>query len=341
MAQELRVGVVGLGFMGATHLRAWRQVEGARIGAICNASGRRLDGDFSDSEGNLGDADPLKLDMSVVRPYRDFAALIQDPEIDVVDICTPTHTHKDMAIVAMQAGKHVICEKPLARTAAEAGEMEAVAAATGRMLLPAMCLRFWPQWAWLKEAVASGRYGRVQSARLTRIAEAPSWGHDFFRNSALSGGAILDLHIHDADFIRFAFGEPRQVTARGYTRISGGIDHVMASYDYDPEHGPWIQAEGSWAMAPGFGFRMAYLVNFEQATADYDSSRSNEDQLQLSADGKKESILLDHPSGHVQMLRHFTECLLTGRASGTVPPGDASASLALIEAEERSIYDNE
>jgi predicted dehydrogenase len=333
---DLGVAVVGLGFMGATHLKAWKLVSGARIVAICNASGRRLDGDFSDAGGNLGDEEPLRLDMSSIKGYRDFSELLADPEVTVVDICTPTHTHKELAIAALRAGKHVVCEKPMARTAADAREMEAVAVETGRILMPAMCLRFWPEWAWLKEAAVSGRYGRVQSARFTRIAEAPSWGKDFFFNSELSGGALLDLHIHDADFVRYLFGEPTEVTARGYTRVSGGIDHVMVSYDFDPRNGPWVQAEGSWAMAPGFGFRMAYLVNFEKATADYDSSRTGA-CLQVSTEGKKDMVELDCPSGHQAMLQHFVDCVGVGVCPVVIPNGEGSRSVELVQREERDI----
>ena len=115
-----RIGLIGLGFMGATHIKAWRQVGGARIAALCNPSGRHLDGDFSDVSGNVGDKEPIKLDMSGVAAYRDYAAMLADPEIDAIDICTPTHTHLDLVLAALAAGKHVICEKPMARTSADA-----------------------------------------------------------------------------------------------------------------------------------------------------------------------------------------------------------------------------
>jgi len=137
-----------------------------------------------------------------------------------------------------------------------------------------MCLRFWPEWSAAKAAVASGSYGRVLSARFRRVAQAPGWGHGHFLNAADSGGALLDLHIHDVDFIRFCFGHPSRVFSRGHTRVSGGIDHVVSQYD--TAGGAVISAEGSWAMTPGFGFCMAYTVVFERATLDYDSSRGTE-----------------------------------------------------------------
>ena len=119
----INIGIVGLGFMAATHLRAYRQVEGARIAALCNPSGRNLDGDFSSVTGNVGSKEPFKLDMTNVRATKVFDDLLNDKSIDVIDICTPTACHRDFAIAALQAGKHVLCEKPLARSSKVAREI--------------------------------------------------------------------------------------------------------------------------------------------------------------------------------------------------------------------------
>src|SRR4051812_41166653 len=107
----IKVGIVGLGFMAATHLKAYRQLGGMRIGALCSPSGRHLDGDFSTVAGNIGTAEPIKLDMAYVKAYRIFADMLADPEIDMVDICAPTHAHAELAVAALKAGKHVLCEK--------------------------------------------------------------------------------------------------------------------------------------------------------------------------------------------------------------------------------------
>mgnify|MGYP002525031543 FL=1 len=137
--------------------------------------------------------------------------LLDDESIDVIDICTPTRTHLLMTKPALASGKHVICEKPLARTVAEAKEIaEAATQAKGHFMV-AMCLRFWPQWAWVKEAVDSGRYGKVQAAHFQRIAEPPAWGQAIYFDGATSGGALFDLHVHDTDFVQHVFGKPKSV----------------------------------------------------------------------------------------------------------------------------------
>ena len=112
----INIGIVGLGFMAATHIRAYRQVKGARITAICNPSGRHLDGDFTHVAGNVGATDPVKLDLAGVKATKDFADLLADPAIHLIDICAPTKAHLELSLAALRAGKHVLCEKPLARS---------------------------------------------------------------------------------------------------------------------------------------------------------------------------------------------------------------------------------
>ncbi len=199
----LNIGLVGLGFMAATHLRAYRQVEGARVAALCNPSGRHLDGDFTNVAGNVGATDPVVLDMAGVKATKRFTELLDDPDLHAIDICAPTKAHAELAIAALQAGKHVLCEKPLARTSAAARQIVDAAAKAKGIFMPAMCLRFWPEWAWLKEAIASGRLGNVLAARFRRVAEPPGWGRNTFFNGAESGGALFDLHVHDTDFVNF------------------------------------------------------------------------------------------------------------------------------------------
>ena len=333
----INIGLIGLGFMAATHVRAYRQVEGARVAALCNPSGRHLDGDFTNVTGNVGATDPVVLDMSGVKATRNFAELLADPEIHAIDICAPTKAHAELAIAGLQAGKHVLCEKPLGRTSAAASQIVAAATKAKGIFMPAMCLRFWPEWAWLKRAIAGGSYGKVLAARFRRVAEPPGWGRNTFFNGAESGGALFDLHVHDTDFVNFCFGRPRSVFSSGYQKFSGAIDHVVTQYDV--VGGAIVHAEGSWAMTPGFGFNMSYTVNFERATADYDLARGKE-ALKLSEAGQPPRVVAvptDPCDGYVGELRHFVESIRNGKAPEVVTAQDGLASVEICEAEERSV----
>lgn len=329
MSKPIRIGIIGLGFMGRMHISAYGRVPGARLVAVADQDPRRAAGDFSGAWGNIAGA-VEKLDMTGIAGTTDFTALIANPEVDLVDICVPTPFHEALAIAALEAGKHVLCEKPLALDSASAQRIADAAARAKGLFMPAMCIRFWPQWAWLKDAIADGRYGKVLAATFRRVASMPP---GWFANGAMSGGAILDLHVHDADFISFAFGLPDAVFSRGYSKTSGRTDHVVTEYLYD--RGPAVvSAEGSWCMADGFTFNMRYTVNFERATADYDVGR--DPALVVSAGGRTEAPAFAG-DGYDAELTYFLDCIRTGRRPARVTAADAVASLRLVEAEQRSI----
>ena len=335
----VNVGIVGLGFMAATHIRAYQQLPNARVAALCNPSGRNLDGDFTQVSGNLDTGAPLKLDMKGVTAYRDLEAFFADDTLDLIDICTPTVSHVALATRGLEAGRHVLCEKPMTRSLADARVIEKALDQAKGFCMPAMCLRFWPEWAWLREVIRGGRFGPVRGARFRRVAEPPAWGQHYFFNGKESGGALFDLHVHDTDFVQYCFGLPTHVYSTGYSRLSGAVDHVTTQYTV--AGGASVVAEGGWAMTPGFGFNMSYTVTFENATADFDIARG-EDALTLYVEGKEpEVVRCEGPDGYARELRHLLECIETGVAPSVVTVADAVRSVAICEAEERSVQTGE
>lgn len=331
--KTVNVGVVGLGFMGVTHLRAYQQIPGVRIAAICDAICLPEDGDFSKIKGNVGPADPLKLDMTGVKATRNMEDLLADPAIDLIDLCVPTLAHPKLAVAALKAGKHVVCEKPLARDVAAAREIVTAVDEAKGFFMPAMCIRFWPQWLWVKEAIRTQAYGRVLSARFRRVSEPPRWNPTFL-DGAKSGGALLDLHVHDLDFVQYCFGAPKAVYATGYSLLSGAIDHVLAQYTV--ECGASVSAEGGWAMSEGFGFNMEYTVVFERGTVDYDLARGAE-ALKLFQPGQPSQVISLEGDGYVGELTHMIECIREGHAPTVVTARDAARAIQICEAEEESI----
>ena len=321
--------------MAATHLKAYRQIDGCRIAALCNPSGRNLDGDFSKVGGNVGSGEPFRLDMSQVKAYRTVDDLLADPTVQLVDICSPTNTHPELAVAALKAGKHVICEKPLARNSKLAREIADAAARAETFLMPAMCLRFSPEWVWVKNAIAKQTHGRCLAARFRRVGQPPAWGQKFFFDGNLSGGALLDLHIHDTDFVQFCFGRPKAVYSTGFSKVSGSIDHVVTQYQM--ASGVSVSAEGSWAMTEGFGFNMGYRAVFENATVDYDIARGG-DALKLFETGKEPRVLqLEGKDGYVGELQHILEAVRSGKPPTVVTAQDGVSAVEICEAEERSV----
>ena len=247
----------------------------------------------------------------------------------------PTPTHPKLATLALKAGKHVVCEKPLARTTALAREIAATAAQSKGYFIPAMCMRFWPGWSWLKTAIADGTYGPVKAARFRRVGEPPAWGREAYFNGAASGGALLDLHIHDVDFVQFLFGRPQAVYSQGFSYYSGAIDHVVTQYTV--ACGASVSAEGSWMMSDGFGFNMAYTVIFERATADYDLSRGA-DALKVFEKGKGARVVPPEAGdGYSGELGYLIDCIEHRRAPQKVTAQDGVSAVEICEAEEESI----
>jgi predicted dehydrogenase len=327
---QVNVAVVGLGFMGVTHLRAYKQMPAARIAAVCDAVRLPVNGVLQGVAGNITKSDDIDLG-SQVKVYTKLNEVLADPDIDLVDLCTPTPLHPEQAIAALKAGKNVFCEKPIARTSAAAREILQVAASAPGFLMPAMCMRFWPGWSWLKQVVEKQTYGRIFAARFRRVSEMPGWSKQGTYTTDL-GGALFDLHIHDTDFVHFLFGQPETVFASGVMAPSGSINHVVAQYNYPS--GPSVYAEGSWLLTKGFN--MAYTVHCEKATIDYDLSRGG-DALMVTEQGKETQVVKSDGDGYNEEIRYVLDCVQSGRKPSVVTGQDGLTALLTCEAEETSV----
>ena len=231
--------------------------------------------------------------------------------MDLVDLCVPTPLHVPQTLAALQAGKHVICEKPLARTSAQSRQIVEAAAAAQTFFMPAMCMRFWPGWAWLKDLKTAGTYGDILTARFRRVSAPPGWSRDSYFKGGDSGGALFDLHVHDTDFVQFLFGRPTAVFSTGVSRFSGATDHVVTQYMVPG--GATVYSEGSWLLASGFA--MSYTVMFERATVDYDSARGDA-ALQVWEEGKEPQVIVpEGPDGYVGELQHLITAIRTGHGA--------------------------
>ena len=331
-AQPVNVAIVGLGFMGVTHIKSYQQLTGARIVAVCDAIRLPVDGVLGGVSGNIHGAEAINLGKDI-RTYKNLEDLLADAEVELVDLCVPTPLHGPQAIAALRSGKHVLCEKPLARTSAIAREIANAAKAAKGFFMPAMCMRFWPGWSWLKQLADQKTYGKILAARFRRVSAPPGWSRDSYFKGGDSGGALLDLHIHDTDFVQFLFGRPTSVFSTGQSRFSGAIDHVVTQYKV--AGGATVYAEGSWLLTSGFS--MAFTVVFERATVDFESAHGA-DALQLMEEGQPaRGIKPEGVDGYVEELRHFITAIQSGQPPTVVTAADGLRAVEICEAEEKSI----
>lgn len=326
----IRVGIVGMGFMGLTHLDAYTKQDGVEVVALADRDTDRLSGKTK-AGGNIEGAAEGGFDFSKAKQYTDADELFADPDVDAVDICLPTPAHVPFGLKAIASGKHVLIEKPLARNYADAMKLVEAAEASDKVVMPAMCMRFWPGWTWLKKAVDEQTYGKVLGATFRRVASHPKGG--FYADGAANGGAALDLHIHDSDFIQHLFGMPKAVNSVGYSNKTDEVDHIITHYQTD--QAAMVSAEGAWAMADGFAFRMQFIVNFEHATATFSSDA--DPAMMLAQDGENTPIELDPGMGYDHEIGYFLACIRAGKRPETVTMRDAANAVRLVEAEVQSV----
>lgn len=329
----LRVGIVGFGFMGQTHYKCWKQVEGAEVVAICDVN-PNIEEDTKRAVGNIGDGQ-AEVDFSTLEVYSDFDRMLAGAGLDAVSITLPTYLHPDNAIKALSAGLHVMCEKPMALTAEACKPMIAAAESSGKVLQIGHCVRFWPEYAKAKELVDSGEYGKVIAATFQRLGAAPTWSIDnWFLDEQRSGGMALDLHIHDTDYVQYLFGMPKAVHSVGAKGPGGGLLHISTQYIYDDDIA--ITAEGGWGMMPAFGFEMSFNIVLEKATLVYDLTRDPAFRL-CPAQGEASTPQVAEGDGWLLQLAHFAKAA-NGRK---VPPittlAESMNSVKIVDAEKESV----
>jgi len=328
-----KVAIVGYGFMGRTHYGAWKKCRGARVVAVCDANLAQL---TAKVEGNIkGAADNSALPKSV-RIWEDFDAMLAAGGFDIVDITLPTPLHATMSERALKAGFHVLCEKPMALTLAECDRMISAAKKANRQLLVAHCLRFFPEYAALREMVSDGRYGKVVAADFTRFITAPKWspkGGGWLLDESKSGGLYLDTHVHDADYVVALFGMPAKVESRAHRSPRGYVDHLTTAYDFGD--GKVVTSDCSFAAAKALTFDAAARVFFEKATVYVGGAYKNGFTV-YPEDGKPFSPKVGKRTGYEDEVRYFL-ALVEGRPVNRVlAVEDARNAVALVLAERKS-----
>ena len=172
----MRIGIVGFGFMGRTHYRCWKELEEVEITAICDSNPNRVE-DSKETIGNIAGAAEA-IDLSKIEIYPDFEKMLANENLDAISLTAPTYLHAEYSIKAMEAGVHVLCEKPMALSTSDCGRMIQAAARSEKVLQVGHCIRFWPEYAKAKQIMTSGEYGRIVAATFQRLGATPKWAWD-------------------------------------------------------------------------------------------------------------------------------------------------------------------
>lgn len=320
----MRIAVLGLGFMGSTHVQAWKNVHEAELAAVYSTDEKKLSGDLRDIQGNLG-GPGQSFDFTGVSKYRDIQQLLDDSSIPAVDICLPTHLHYATALAALRAGKHVLVEKPIALEGRMADELVQEAKDRNLILMAAQVLRFIPSYRALVDELASGTHGPVRSALFRRRCAAPVWSK-WLGDADKSGGGVFDLLIHDIDFALMLFGKPDFLSATGYEDLPLGIDSMHATLYYPSGLSAIIA--GGWFHKKAYPFSMEYTVATDGGTFEYSSQRGDEVTLYQCA-GEQRLVPLRQEDGFEAELRYFHGCCVDGSRPSYCSPEDSAAAVKL------------
>ncbi len=336
------IGIVGIGFMGMIHYLAARRVEGARVVALCSRDPKKLAGDWTSIQGNFGPRG-TQMDLSGISLYEDYAAMLDDPVVDLVDLCVPNDLHGRMAIQALKAGKPVLVEKPIALTMEEADAMVAAAREAGKPLMVGQVLPFVPEFAFALEAVRSGRYGMLRAAHFTRVISRPDWSSEI-ADPAKSGGPAIDLHIHDTHFIGLLCGVPRAVHSRGVVE-NGAVVHLTTQYLFNTPDLAVSCVSGALSQS-GRPFTHGFELFLDRATIAFQFANlggQGHVAMPLSVilpDGTVERPELgagDPVDGFVRELTLATEAVASGRTAPELAGDLARQALLLCLAEIDSV----
>ncbi len=307
----MKVGILGSGFMGGTHARAFATLPDVQIVAV--------------SAQHLEHAEALAREVGARATTNDLE-ILSDPAIDAVSITLPTHLHREAAILALQNGKHVLLEKPFALSVADCDAVIDAQRTSGKQLMLAHVLRFWPEYVTLVDFVKSGQIGKPLAATATRLSAPPGWAQ-WFRNPALSGGAVLDMCIHDFDVLNWLFGTPQTVYARGQQAAPDLWNHVAATVDFGAVSGT---VEGSHFMPPEFPFTSSLRVVCEGGAVEYafraggaTVTNPGGSSLTVYEPGKASALPVQAADGYVEQIAYFVECVRADRAPERGTPEQA------------------
>jgi predicted dehydrogenase len=309
----VRIGIVGVGFMGMIHFLAARALKDARVTALCSRDPKKLTGDWRDIRGNFGPRGEI-MDLSALKTYQRLDDFLADPDIDLVDICNPTDLHPQTALRALAAGKHVLVEKAIALAPADADAMVQAAARAGKLLMVAHVLPFFPEFAYAAEAIRGGRWGRILGAHFKRIISRPDWSEEI-GDASKTGGPAVDLHIHDTHFIGLVCGVPKRVFSSGIVE-NGAVNYLTTEYLYGAG-GPAVSCSSGALAQKGRPFVHGYEIYLEGATLVYESGTCP--LTVLTSDGKTDQPKLDGGSEATTAFTAELQTAVGGVRSGREP----------------------
>ena len=310
----LKVGLVGVGGISHSHIDAWEKMEDANLIAMCDIRPERME-KFPEKH-----------------CYTDFDEMLANEEFDVIDICLPTYLHADFAVKAMEKGINVITEKPISLKEEDIDRVYKTAEKNNVKFMVAQVLRFWPEYELLKEIYDTKKYGKLLSGTMTRLGCYPKWSWDgWMMDEKRSGLVPFDLHIHDLDFMVYAFGMPK--VAHQFRSKLPDQDFISLTYDFGDFQ---INSEASW-YATCYPFTAEFRFQFEDAVVANENGKMlihlrDDKRIDLSeeAEGETGDINLPKSNAYANEIRYFADCIINNTPVEKVQPEELRCVLNIL-----------
>ena len=330
----LKFGLLGAGAMGAAHTNGLASLkkDGVQYVAVCDVDEKK--------------AQEFAKEHNIPKVYTDLAEMLKDPEVEVVDLCLPSHMHEKFTVMVCEAKKHILVEKPIAFEVAAAKRMYDAARQNGVRIMTAQVLRFWPEYMKIKELYDNGTLGKVKHIYAARLGQLPDWGGGWYSDPKKSGETMLNLTLHDIDFLHYMLGQPKTVYSAGVKDEHDCYNDVMNIFTW--ENGINAIVDGSLSMTPSYPFTMRMRVGGDKATVEFtyisgvNIGPDSTSELILYEEGKeKQKLEVPQNDGYGTEVLYFADCIERGAETECMTEKSILEVLRTIELAKESLADNQ
>lgn len=312
--KKIKVALAGIGGMGNVHFNCYKKIKNAELVAVCDV--RK---DFALER--VGSACPV---------YTDIDEMLKNEEIDVVDICTPSYLHAEMAVECLNKGLNVLCEKPMTLTCRDAEKVLAAAENSGKKFMVAHVVRFMPQYAFLKKVTDEGKLGKLISLDMRRLSSVPRWSwENWMQDEQKSGGVCLDLSVHDIDFVQSVLGMPERVSA-SYRPLKSDSSFIKSTLYYGETA---VSVQAAWYNAE-IPFTADFLAVFDNGFVEFKDGKlfMCDKEIPLDGDGSGDfdsGINVKGGDAYENEISYFIDCVINDKKPLFVMPESSANSITL------------
>lgn len=325
----MKIGILGAGMMGNAHIKGFRSLD-------------RQNAEYC----SIFDVAPQKREAFAgqygLKTYPDLDAMLTDGDLDVIDLCLPSFMHEEYALKIAAAGKHMLIEKPMAFTVESVKNIFDAARRHRVRVMAAQVIRFWPEYAKIKEMYDGGELGEVITAYAARLSQLASWS-EWYKQPQHSGEALLNLTLHDIDFLHCLIGKPESVYSAGHKNESGSYNDVMNIFKFG--NGVAAVVDGSSNMTPGYPFTMRFRLLATKGTVEYTfvsgeniGPDSVSSLMWYPKKGKNIRIDVPQEDPYGKEIQYFVDCILNGEETARVSEQSIVDVITTVTSAKESLF---